>query len=81
MAVPKWEEIEEYIKLDVKINQENLNRSVAKRMVSNHGDKAHLVALMNLHYEEANDGSKSDIDWRNILKFIDELQGENKCKD
>ena len=81
MAVPKWEEIEEYIKLDAKINQENLNRSVAKRMVSHHGDKAHLVALMNLHYEEANGGSKSDINWRKIMKLIDELQGENKCKD
>ena len=81
MAIPKWEEIAEYIKLDEKINQENLNRNLAKRMVSKHGDGAHLVALMNLHYEEANGGSRSNIDWREIMKLIDELQGENKCKD
>jgi hypothetical protein len=78
MAVPKWEEIAEYIKLDEKINQENLNRSVAKQMVSNHGDEAHLVALMNLHYEEAGT-SRSNIDWRNILKLIDELQGKTNA--
>jgi hypothetical protein len=49
-------------------------------MISHHGDRAHLVALMNLHYEEAGAG-RSNIDWRLILKLIDEIQGENKCKD
>jgi hypothetical protein len=81
MAVPKWEEISERIELDEKINRKVLDANLAMRMVSHHGDKAHLVALMNLHYEEANGGSKSNIDWRKIMKLIDELQGENKCKD
>ena len=80
MAVPKWEEIAEYIELDKKINHENYSKNLAMRMVSHHGDKAHLVALMNLHYVESGAGN-SGIDWRNILKLIDELQGENKCKD
>ena len=73
---PKWEEIV----LDEKINREILDKNLAQRMVSHHGDRAHLVALMNLHYEEAGAG-KSNIDWRLILKLIDEIQGENKCKD
>jgi hypothetical protein len=53
-----------------------LDESLARRMVSNHGDKAHLVALMNLHHEE-NEGTKR-FDWRKILKLIDEIQGEKK---
>jgi hypothetical protein len=73
---PKWEEIV----LDEKVNRNILDNNLAKRMVSHHGDKAHLVALMNLHYVESGAGN-SGIDWRNILKLIDELQGENKCKD
>jgi hypothetical protein len=73
---PKWEEIV----LDKEINRKVLDANLAMRMVSHHGDKAHLVALMNLHYEEAGAGN-SNIDWRKIMKLIDELQGENKCKD
>ena len=63
------------ISLDNEINRKALNANLAMRMVSHHGDKAHLVALMNLHYEESNAG-KSNIDWRTVLKFIDELQGK-----
>ena len=81
MDAPKWEEVVGDIVLDNEINRKVLDANLAMRMVSHHGDKAHLVALMNLHYEEANGGSKSDINWRKIMKFIDELQGENKCKD
>jgi hypothetical protein len=73
---PKWEEIV----LDKEINRKVLDANLAMRMISHHGDKAHLVALMNLHYVESGAGN-SGIDWRNILKLIDELQGENKCKD
>ena len=67
------------ITLDEKKNRENLDRILAERMVDTHGDKAHLVALMNLHHEE-NEGDKL-FDWQVILKLIDEIQGENKCKD
>jgi hypothetical protein len=72
----KWEEIS----LDEKENRMRLNRNCAMRMIVTHGDRAHLVALMNLHYEEAGAG-RSNIDWREVLKHMDELQGENKCKD
>jgi hypothetical protein len=75
---PKWEEIVEEIVLDKEINRKVLDANLAMRMVSHHGDKAHLVALMNLHYEEANAG-RSNIDWRTILKLIDELQGKTNA--
>jgi hypothetical protein len=76
MEAPKWEEIV----LDEKVNRRILDENLAQRMISHHGDKAQLVALMNLHYEEAGAG-KSNIDWRLILKLIDEIQGENNAKD
>jgi hypothetical protein len=82
MAVPKWEEIERTISLDNEINRKTLEANLAMRMVSHHGGKAHLVALMNLHYEEEEEiAGRSGIDWRRILKLIDKLQGENKCAD
>jgi hypothetical protein len=75
---PKWEEIVEEIVLDKAVNSKVLDEQLAKRMVSHHGDAAHLVALMNLHYEESNAG-RSNIDWRNIMKLIDELQGKTNA--
>ena len=69
----EWKEIS----LDDKTNRMRLNRNCAMRMIVTHGDRAHLVALMNLHYEEAGAG-KSNIDWREVLKQMDELKGENK---
>jgi len=35
---------------------------------------------MNLHYEEAGAG-KSNIDWREVMKHMDELKGWKECKD
>ena len=72
----EWKEIS----LDEKENRMRLNRNCAMRMMVTHGSQAHLVALMNLHYEEAGAG-RSNIDWREVLKQMDELKGENKCKD
>lgn len=72
---PKWEEIV----LDEKENRMRLNKNCAMRMLVTHGRQAHLVALMNLHYEEANGGSKSNIDWREVMKHMDELKGENNA--
>ena len=80
MDAPKWEEVVGDIVLDNEINRKVLDANLAMRMVSHHGEAAHLVALMNLHYEESGAG-RSNIDWRKIMKLIDELQGENKCKD
>jgi hypothetical protein len=72
----KWEEIS----LDEKENRMRLNKNLAMRMLVAHGDQAHLVALMNLHHEESGAG-KSNIDWREVLKHMDELKGKKKCKD
>ena len=67
----KWENIS----LDEKENRMRLNKNLAFRMLVTHGSQAHLVALMNLHYEEAGAG-KSNIDWREVLKHMDELKGK-----
>ena len=72
----KWENIS----LDEKENRMRLNKNLAMRMLVTHGRQAHLVALMHLHYEESNAGN-SNIDWREVMKHMDELKGENKCKD
>ena len=72
----KWENIS----LDETENRMRMNKNCAMRMIVTHGRQAHLVALMNLHYEEAGAG-KSNIDWREVLKQMDELKGKNKCKD
>jgi hypothetical protein len=66
------------ITLDEIKNREALDRIQAERMVERHGDRAHLVALMNLHHEE-NEGTKR-FDWRKILKLIDEIKGENNAR-
>jgi hypothetical protein len=65
------------ITLDEIKNRDALDRIQAERMVERHGDRAHLVALMNLHHEE-NEGTKR-FDWRKILKLIDEIRGENNA--
>jgi hypothetical protein len=70
----------ENISMNREENQATLMKSIAQMIVTKHKDKAHLVALMNLHHEEASERI-SNFDWREILKFIDEIQGENKCKD
>lgn len=67
----KWEEIS----LDEKENRMRLNKNLAFRMLVTHGSQAHLVALMNLHYEESGAGN-SNIDWREVLKHMDELKGK-----
>jgi hypothetical protein len=67
----EWKEIS----LDEKENRMRLNRNCAMRMIVTHGDQAHLVALMNLHYEEANGGGKSNVNWREVMKHMDELKG------
>jgi hypothetical protein len=35
---------------------------------------------MNLYHEESGAG-KSNIDWREVMKFMDELKGWNNAKD
>ena len=60
-------------------NQENLRKvqeTIARSLIRNHGDHAHLVALEEMLKDNANQNG-----WRNILNLIDELQGENKCTD
>ena len=71
-----WKEIS----LDEKENRMRLNKNCAMRMLVTHGDQAHLVALMNLYHEESGAG-KSNIDWREVMKFMDELKGWNNAKD
>jgi len=71
----EWKEIS----LDEKENRMRLNRNCAMRMIVTHGDQAHLVALMNLHHEEEH-GSKTNIDWREVMKQMDELKGEKNAR-
>jgi hypothetical protein len=67
----RWTQIE----MDERANRMILDRSLAQRMVRTHGEQAHLIALMNLHQDEIGAG-KSNIDWRTVMKLINEIQGE-----
>lgn len=75
MEEARWEEAWTDISLDEEENRRRLNKNLAFRMLVTHGSQAHLVALMNLHYEEAGAG-RSNIDWREVLKHMDELKGK-----
>jgi predicted SprT family Zn-dependent metalloprotease len=73
----KWENIS----LDERENRMRLNKNCAMRMMVIHGSQAHLIALMNLHYEEETGVRKSGVDWREVMKQMDELKGWKECKD
>ena len=67
----KWENIS----LDEKENRKMMNKNCAMRMMVIHGSQAHLIALMNLHHEEETGVRKSGVDWREVMKQMDELKG------
>ena len=73
----KWENIS----LDERENRMRLNKNCAMRMMVIHGSQAHLIALMNLHYEEETGVRKSGVDWREVMKQMDELKGWKNAKD
>lgn len=59
---------------DQEENKRIIQRTIAKTLILNHGDRAHLVAL-----EEMMDKPEREKDWRVILDLIDELtKGESK---
>ena len=62
---------------DQEKNQRIIQTTIARVLILNHGDRAHLVAL-----EEMMQKPEREKDWRAILDLIDELtKGEEKCKD
>ena len=52
-----------------------MQMTIARTLILNHGERAHLVAL-----EEMMDSPHQEKEWRTILDLIDELtKGESKC--
>ena len=51
-------------------------KSIAQNLLSNIPNSAHLYVLERLHTEGEN-----LFMWKDVLAELDELQGENKCKD
>ena len=51
-------------------------KSIAQNLLSNIPKQAHLYVLERLHTEGEN-----LFMWKDVLAELDELQGENKCKD
>jgi hypothetical protein len=68
----KWEDIS----LNTQENVRKIQQTIARTLIRNHGDHAHLMALEQMLKDNANQNG-----WRSVLDFIDEIQGENKCKD
>jgi hypothetical protein len=54
-------------------NKRIVQRTIAKTLIQNHGDMAHLVALQCMM-----DTPHQEKDWRVILGLLDELTGESK---
>jgi hypothetical protein len=68
-----YEELpEEKINLNSEENRRVVRRVIAKTLIQNHGDKAHLIALQEMME------AKNEQGWRDILTLIDELTGEKK---
>lgn len=62
------------IEMDEDKNRRTIQTTIAKTLILNHGERAHLVAL-----EEMMDKPEREKDWRVILDLIDELtKGEEK---
>ena len=60
---------------DREMNKRIIQKTIARTLILNHGDRAHLVAL-----EEMMNTPHQEKDWRAILDLIDELtKGEEKC--
>ena len=60
--------------MDEEKNRRIIQTTIAKTLILNHGERAHLVAL-----EEMMDKPEREKDWRVILDLIDELtKGESK---
>lgn len=67
---------EEWIKteMDVEKNIETVRRTVARSLLNIHGDKAFMLALLEM--EDAHESKRDN--WRKILEFMEEI---NKEKD
>ena len=62
------------IEMDEDKNRRIIQTTIAKTLILNHGERAHLVAL-----EEMMDKPEQEKEWRVILDLIDELtKGEEK---
>jgi hypothetical protein len=59
------------------MNERRYVKEIAKSVISNFPSAPHLYALEQLTSE----GNLQPDLWREVLVKIDELQGENKCKD
>lgn len=58
---------------DPEENKRIIQTTIARVLIRNHGDRAHLVAL-----EEMMGKPEREKDWRAVLDLIDELKGESK---
>jgi len=67
----EWKEIS----LDKRENFQKIQETIARSLIRNHGDHAHLMALGEMLKDNANQEG-----WRLVLNFIDEFnKGENNA--
>jgi len=66
----EWEDIS----LDKQENFQKIQQTIARSLIRNHGDHAHLMALEEMLKDNANQNG-----WRLVLNFIDEIQGEKNA--
>jgi len=64
------------ISLNAEQNHSVIQRTIAKQMLRVHGDKAHMMVLMEIEADEVHGTTREN--WRAILRIMDELNGETK---
>lgn len=60
--------------MDVEKNNEIVRKTIARRLLAIHGDKAFMLALLEM--DEAHESKRDD--WRKVLSYMEEF---NKEKD
>ncbi len=59
------------ISLNREVNNEIVNRQVARQLIRVHGEKAHLVALSHMLGDE--ERHPFYVRWRRVLEIVDEI--------
>lgn len=68
------EEISGEISLDVEHNYKEVQKTIAKRLLNIHGDRAYMLALLEM---EDGDPRRRE-NWREILNLMEQLEKEQK---
>lgn len=68
------EEISQRVLLDINENKKEVQKTIAKRLLNIHGERAYMLALLEM---EDGDPRRRE-NWREILNLMEQLEKEQK---